>query len=350
MSRGKHRIIASHALHQLVGEGWPVDEKTVKAAMNPLWELDHYNVFDSMAWAIAMAKTASVYVVGRDARDLAFNGKAVPSAEGTHLPPMPFKRMILEVHDQDGPLPWGVGSTLVYTGTPQSDGYVKTSDGEPLRVAVRVVALLVTEVERGEAWDVAAVVGRERGVFFARDRQIEIDGFDTYFANTVHVWTYRVTPGGVTAPRLADGDDLGRYWMAWVSHHVVQAMHLVTAKGIWHTDAGIDRKQRRRFERETGAPMPPVYWVDISGPMSEEPDTPVAGGGTRDWSHRWMVQGHWRYYKGGKRESGRTFKAQRVWIDSYIKGPDRDKRGRPTTLRRPIHTTVKGLSTTEIEV
>ncbi len=344
MSKGRHHLIATHALHSMIGADFPVDEQSIKAAMSPTWEVDHSNPFDAIAWAIAMAKTASVFIVGQDARDFAFNGRAEDSAEGQHLPPMPFKRMILEVHDKDGPLVWGLGSTLI--GGPTTS--LGLNDGRDLRSVVRVVALLVSERVVGESWDLATVVQRVPDTFFVDDKRVDIRGLEDHLVSAAYnVWTYTLTADGEMTPKLLDDDDLGRYWQAWTAHHVINAMHLITAKGIWTGEKQMHRKQHRRFEREHGGEMPPVYWVDMSGPEDREG---AAGGGTRDWSHRWLVRGHWRQYRVGTDKRGRKFTGKRSWIPSYVKGPDRDKHGKPTVLRRPVHTLVPGMSGQEIVV
>jgi hypothetical protein len=46
----------------------------------------------------------------------------------------------------------------------------------------------------------------------------------------------------------------------------------------------------------------------------------------------------------------RKFTGKRSWIPAYVKGPDRDKYGKPTVLRRPVHTTVPGMAGQEIVI
>lgn len=57
-----------------------------------------------------------------------------------------------------------------------------------------------------------------------------------------------------------------------------------------------------------------------------------AGGGTseqRDWSHRWLVSGHWRHQPVGRRRQDRRL----TWISPHVKGPA-DK---PLVVKEVVH-------------
>lgn len=74
----------------------------------------------------------------------------------------------------------------------------------------------------------------------------------------------------------------------------------------------LPRPWRRRAER-AGKVARPVLVVNLR----HHPDS--GGGGTvgRDFSHRWIVSGHWRHQPYGP---GRAHR-RRVWIASHVKGP-----------------------------
>jgi hypothetical protein len=86
----------------------------------------------------------------------------------------------------------------------------------------------------------------------------------------------------------------------------IEFAHLVNARGVTVEPLGVDRAQRRRFERKK-AVHPQVYFVYIDDAVV--PSEP--GPGDREYHCRWMVRGHWRHYQSG----------DAVWIRPYIKGP-----------------------------
>jgi hypothetical protein len=78
-----------------------------------------------------------------------------------------------------------------------------------------------------------------------------------------------------------------------------------------------DRAQRRRLEREN---LPSEVLVIQ---FRKTRYTSAEGGEERsvNWSHRWIVGGHWRWQPYKDPASGGEIK-KRIWISPYVKGPD----------------------------
>lgn len=88
-----------------------------------------------------------------------------------------------------------------------------------------------------------------------------------------------------------------------------------------------DRAQRRRL-RKDNQPPGPVVVVTLrrrSAPTTDQHDD----GEQVEWSHRWMVRGHWRNHWHPRLGLHRP-----MWINDHIKGPD-DK---PLVLKEKIIT------------
>lgn len=81
-----------------------------------------------------------------------------------------------------------------------------------------------------------------------------------------------------------------------------------------------DRAQRRRLERENSPTEVVVVqfrkrkYVNERGEETEESKK-------IDWSHRWIVGGHWRWQPYKDPASGGEIK-KRIWISPYVKGPE----------------------------
>jgi len=78
-----------------------------------------------------------------------------------------------------------------------------------------------------------------------------------------------------------------------------------------------DRAQRRRLERDNLPSEVVVVQFRKTHYTSE-------GGGEKravNWSHRWIVGGHWRWQPYKDPASGGEIK-KRIWISPYMKGPD----------------------------
>jgi hypothetical protein len=85
---------------------------------------------------------------------------------------------------------------------------------------------------------------------------------------------------------------------------------------------------KKKAARLTKSKMPTeVTVIDIRRKYA----TVASSGGysDREYSHRWVVNGFWRWqpYKDANKE----WKRKRIWIDSYVKGP----------ADKPLHVTEK---------
>lgn len=81
---------------------------------------------------------------------------------------------------------------------------------------------------------------------------------------------------------------------------------------------------RRSFNREIKTTI--VFTLR----RTRSPKLDEANGNGREYSHRWMVRGHWRNqpYK----MSGSVVHRQ-IWISDYVKGPD----GKPLVLKKRVY-------------
>ena len=82
----------------------------------------------------------------------------------------------------------------------------------------------------------------------------------------------------------------------------------------WTESARADRPERRRWVR-AGHPPPPDIKVVKLRKMAKAPEHDQEQ--LVDWSHRWLVSGHWRqqYYPG-------TGTHRPLWISPHVKGPE----------------------------
>lgn len=78
-----------------------------------------------------------------------------------------------------------------------------------------------------------------------------------------------------------------------------------------------DRAQRRRQEREN---LPSEVLV-IQFRKTRYTSADKGEEGAINWSHRWIVGGHWRWQPYKDPASGGEIK-KRIWISPYVKGPD----------------------------
>lgn len=104
----------------------------------------------------------------------------------------------------------------------------------------------------------------------------------------------------------------------------------ILAKALWalatqqiseSSDERMDRKSARRLSR-LGRESSTVKVVSLKRRESHHGD-----GTSVDWTHRWVVNGHWR-----RQWLPSAQKHRQVFIASYVKGPD-DK---PLVLKRRV--------------
>jgi hypothetical protein len=77
----------------------------------------------------------------------------------------------------------------------------------------------------------------------------------------------------------------------------------------------IDRSAFRRNQREN-CNISPIKIINLRKP--ENHDSSDSDSQEMNWSHRWIVDGHWRQQPYGQ---GRS-QTRPVWIAPYIKGPE----------------------------
>lgn len=85
-----------------------------------------------------------------------------------------------------------------------------------------------------------------------------------------------------------------------------------------------DRPAARRWVRAVGTEPPQIIEITLRRP----PDASPAGSSPVDWSHQWIVGGHWRQHYMPASGTHRP-----TWIAPYVKGPD-DK---PLVVRDKVY-------------
>lgn len=126
------------------------------------------------------------------------------------------------------------------------------------------------------------------------------------------------------------GDVAAEVGSVVIAHPAVRfltsAWALLRARATSTSAEPYDRSTRRRMER-AGMPTDPVRVVDVRRPTGSGSGSTVEA--RRDWSHRWVVSGHWRRQWYPSEGVHRT-----IWIDGYVKGPaDAPLLARPTVHR-----------------
>jgi hypothetical protein len=96
-----------------------------------------------------------------------------------------------------------------------------------------------------------------------------------------------------------------------------------------------DRTQRRRLERES-CPTEVVVIQFRKRKYYNEKGEETEDSKKIDWSHRWLVGGHWRWQPYKDPASGGEIK-KRIWISPYVKGPE-DK---PLVMKERVYVLAK---------
>ena len=138
--------------------------------------------------------------------------------------------------------------------------------------------------------------------------------------------------------RYIDDGDPGAYYGGWMSFgggrqaagnldHIggVGRLLLAVVNALGHrlttlsAPSGLDRHAAKRLARSKFSELRVLELTHGATTQSR--------GGTVEWSHRWMVRGHWRDQPCGPGRASRRL----TWIDPYIKGPaDKPLDIRPT--------------------
>jgi hypothetical protein len=162
----------------------------------------------------------------------------------------------------------------------------------------------------------------------------EEDDYSDAHARFRALFGTELTPLHLTAVEFGDPldeghmlDDKGHYTGADEWWKTVQTtLRLMQQRVAVSHDERLPRATRRRLEREGMGQVEEVLIVRLRRPMThhngEIGDTPS------EWTHRWIVDGHWRnqWYPS-------IHKHRQIWISPYVKGPE-DK---PLVVKRRFY-------------
>lgn len=104
--------------------------------------------------------------------------------------------------------------------------------------------------------------------------------------------------------------------------HIHEMLHVLGAAWLLMQQPTVAdvtrRKARQRGKLKRGMKkFSPVQVIDLRR-LAHKPDTTSGGDSEREYSHRWMVRGHWRQQRVGP---GRA-SVRPVFVPPHIKGPD----------------------------
>lgn len=125
-----------------------------------------------------------------------------------------------------------------------------------------------------------------------------------------HQWTFGVTEVEAAGVVIGEGDEVRYEYTA--CHEFLKALWMLLDQQIAVSEgAGVDRHARRRAVRQGLEPT--VRVIDL---RRRVPQPAMQRGEGRDWSSRWLVDGHlrsqWYPSLGVHRQ---------IWIEAYEKGP-----------------------------
>ena len=124
---------------------------------------------------------------------------------------------------------------------------------------------------------------------------------------------FKWTPTGLDVDLLPEGAD---DFYVWVRQTLATAWLLSTQANVAEVEeAQVTRATARRLSR-SGRPVPLLRKVYLRRPKAASHGD--GDGGEVDYSHRWMVSGHWRNQAYGPGQSRR----KPMWIAPHIKGPE----------------------------
>jgi hypothetical protein len=296
-----------------IEEEYSVSEVLTKMAMSPYFK----PVLAPTILFASVARTAVLYVVpamdllgacqSTDAEDL-----TLPALD---LPPLPYKRIAVEsIEDQCFPVRDRDSDRLLY----EIEAFTIIEEHQGLSWIVSTYLKLGDSTLDLGPGDWVSIVGKEKG-------------------DEVAAIAFRLTADGkVTTLTGSDGS-----WEDYSEHEsggpfealrriVIEAVHLITARGVTRTEYPVPRAERRNFTRsQKRYEHPKLYVVKIGGEV-RKPSEPGESG--RVYRVRWMQQGHWRRFehRGGKVQLPEgtlhplipdKIVLSKTWIGSQIKGP-----------------------------
>jgi hypothetical protein len=124
-------------------------------------------------------------------------------------------------------------------------------------------------------------------------------------------------PGGQYHTREQVGLDVFMRACEGVSRFLLAGLAWLNQKVLVDERPHLERHRRKEFERKTQRPFDGVRVVHLrrrESPAHERPQ----GSAPVEWSHRWLVDGHWRNQPCGPQMQDRKL----TWIAPFVKGPD----------------------------
>lgn len=144
-----------------------------------------------------------------------------------------------------------------------------------------------------------------------------------------------LVPGGKTLgpmtvdPRRVLGDRYEKGQVPWDSTHRVMAALFTLMNQTVTTESTRARASRATVKRAARTGVREPGDVTVVALRRRSQSTEHAGTRSVDWSHRWVVDGHWHRYRVGE---GRR-KVERRWVEDYVKGPE----DRPLVIRTKVY-------------
>jgi hypothetical protein len=136
-------------------------------------------------------------------------------------------------------------------------------------------------------------------------------------------WIVTTSTTGTTT----DNRGWAEEWAVRPALAAISALRVLEAVNVDLTDVVLSRPERRRAMREDARPALTVDITTGRGHGGGE----VASHGTVEWSHRWMVRGHWKHFGEqtavARRHPSRVRdvpghgRCVRVWCPPFVKGP-----------------------------
>lgn len=230
-----------------------------------------------------MVRDAPIFLVDLDTLMGAIDSSDV-APEGLPLPPLPFDSILIET-------------------TPTDFGVLST-DG----TCTSIETAWIEETILGEQWDAMLLVHEMQ---YEPGRQTDTPD-DSFFI--------RIRLYGDGVQERFDGS----HWLQMpadkLSRYLIEAAHLITARGVNHEHP--PRSRRREYERASGTSWPENAWIIKIGGETSTSDNPTG----HRIGCRFYVRGHWARLPSRKTPSGRVPWREDtdgflVWREPFIKGP-----------------------------
>lgn len=247
------------------------------------------------------------------------------SPTGLPLPPLPFKRILIEaVRD-------GQAASLFSAGWTHGTDDISEHAATPYDDTDQDVALefaLIFEETPGSRWNILVWTWYAEIPHDAETlgigRQVPADasgGLPLAFGLTPDGAVYQPDP-------VADLEPADDALAQLIRGLCVDAVHAIHARTVRRLELLGHRQFRRGFERSYKSRPPQVYFVDVGG----SGETHAGGVSNREYHFRWLVRGHYRHTDGGRLLHPVTGQ-QATWVRPHVKGPvGAPWKGRPVHL------------------